>query len=178
MLYFREEGVEKSEYLEINRDLISFFRHVAPSSADPADLAASTWLGVVRYFEGRCPLREFVFLVAKRQAGEARRRHRRKPPAAPLASGEDVGVNYGRLAVAEGPGPETCLTLAAGHEAVERALEVVGDAYRDAVRLWLEGCDNFQIAAELDIHYNTARSRLSRGRGQLDAALKEVFEND
>jgi RNA polymerase sigma factor (sigma-70 family) len=177
MLYFRKEGVGKSEYLEINRDLISFFRHFAPSS-DPTDLAANTWFAAVRYFEGRCSLREFVFLVAKRQAGEAWRRHRRKPPAEPLESEEDIGVDDGGLAVAERPGPETCLTLAAGHEAVERALEVVGDAYREAVRLWLEGCDNFQIAAELDIHYNTARSRLSRGRAQFLVALKEELGAD
>jgi RNA polymerase sigma factor (sigma-70 family) len=176
MLYFREKGVSKSEFMEINRDLVSFFRRFAPPSAEPTDLAANTWLAAVRYFEGRCPLREFVFRVAKRQAGEMWRRDRRRPPAAPLAKDEDGEIDPGYLGIAKGPGPETCLTLAAGREAVARALEAVGDAYREAVRLWLDGRDNFQIAAALDIPYNTARSRLSRGRAQILAALQAELE--
>ena len=174
MLYFQRMSVSRSEYQQINRDLISFFKRFAPASANPEDLAADTWLAAVRWFEGRCPLREFVFHVAKRRAGEVWRRRRRKPPVDSLTDEEEGEHTYEEDAVAEGPGPETCLTLAAGKEAVAHALEAVNDAYRDAVRLWLEGCDNFQIAAALGIHYNTARSRLSRGRSQLDAVLKEL----
>lgn len=172
MSYFREVELSKDDYLVINQDLASFFRRFASPSASPTDLVADTWLVAVRTFEGKCSLREFLFLVAKRQAADTWRRRRRRPPVTSL----DAEAGNTRHLAAEGPGPETCLTLAAGKQAMAGGLEMVGEAYRDVVRLWLAGCDNFQIAAELGISYNTARSRLSRGQAQLTAALKAVLE--
>jgi RNA polymerase sigma factor (sigma-70 family) len=180
--------VSTIEFARLNRELMNYFRRrVAYSS--PRDLAADTWLSIVRWYRGRCSLRAFAFLVASKQIIHARRRRdRRRDRHEPLSTpgiglDERVGDwaytdDWGDpLTIAdEGPGPYSMLRLLANHAAIERALEQVGDdGYREVVRRWLDGSDNVQIAAELGIPYNTVRSRLGRGRAQVLAALRAEF---
>lgn len=159
----RKRSVEPGEYVALNRQLVAFFRRRCRSRADPRDLAADTWVGVVRWYEGKCSLRTFAFRVAGAVLCDHWRK--RRIVTVPLFERDDIEVpdddaNLDRL-----------LMLAAGHDAMARALEHVTDHYRDVLVLQLDGRDNHQIAAELGIAYHTVRSRINRGKAQLLAAL-------
>ena len=69
------------------------------------------------------------------------------------------------------------LMLVARGAAVDRALEHVSDdVNREVFVLWMKGRDNFQIAAEVGAPYNTVRSRLSRAKAQVLAALQAELD--
>ncbi|PRP95035.1 RNA polymerase sigma factor [Enhygromyxa salina] len=159
--------IEPADFMRINRELIRYFGRRVPR-ADSADLAADAWLAIARCFKGKCGLRSFAFLVARKLVFEyyERRVPRQVATTPPLEDDK---------CPATGPGPDSLLMLAIGHEATERALAEVGEFYRSVVRLWLHGRDPMQIAAELNIPYNTVRSRLSRGLAQVRAALRAEF---
>ncbi|PRP96055.1 sigma-70 family RNA polymerase sigma factor [Enhygromyxa salina] len=167
----RQLCVGPAEFAALNRQLVAFFRRRGPVTCDPSDLAADTWIAVVRWYRGECSLRHFAFVVARGMVSAAWRKRRIITTS---ASDEELGDS----ATAEGPSLDSLLMLAAQHEAMERALEDVTDPYRDALVLWLEGLDNYQIAAELDIAYNTVRSRMSRGKAQLLAAIVGTVEDE
>jgi DNA-directed RNA polymerase specialized sigma24 family protein len=57
---------------------------------------------------------------------------------------------------------------------IDEAVPLVSPIYRAALRMWLEGRDAMQIAERLGVPYNTARSRIVRGRRQLLEALGPV----
>lgn len=58
------------------------------------------------------------------------------------------------------------------HAIVLEELERIPSVYQQALQLHLQGLDNFEIAKTLDIEYNTARSRISRGLSRLQRNLK------
>ena len=162
-----------SEFRRVNRALVSYFRR-RNYRHESEDLAASTWVDIVRYYEGRCSLRSFAFLVARKKVAEELRRSRRPSRRAKIEPLRDnSGEQLGNIPAAEGPSPESILMLAAGSEALVRALESVWDPHREVVALWLEGFSGVEIAAKLDIPYNTVRSRLHRGRAQVLTALEQ-----
>jgi RNA polymerase sigma factor (sigma-70 family) len=160
--------VSKSEFTRINCELIRYFRRTMPH-ASAEDLAAETWARLIRTFEGRCSLRTFAFSVARMTGLDARRKRTREIVTTSLGDDE---------AVAEGPGPHSVLMLVTDHAMIERALEQVDEIFRDVLRLWLAGRDNAQIAAELQMNYNTVRSQLNRGqKAALTALRAEVDAN-
>ena len=165
MSYSMNLKVSASEFETLNRQLMSYFRRRVPQRS-AQDLAADTWLSITRWYQGKCSLRTYAFIVASKQVIHAR--HGRELLTTPLTSTDEPA--------AEGPGPYSVLRLLVNHAAIERALEQLDDdIYRDVVRRWLDGCDNVQIAAELGIPYNTVRSRLGRGRAQVLSAVRAEF---
>jgi DNA-directed RNA polymerase specialized sigma24 family protein len=54
----------------------------------------------------------------------------------------------------------------------------VDEIFRDVRRLWLAGRDNVQIAAELQMNYNTVRSQLNRGQKAVLKALRAEVDAD
>lgn len=64
--------------------------------------------------------------------------------------------------------------LAAGSEALVRALELVWDPHREVLALWLDGFSGVDVAAKIDVPYNTIRSRFHRGRTQAAALEQEI----
>ncbi|WP_181197318.1 RNA polymerase sigma factor [Enhygromyxa salina] len=162
-----------SEFRRLNRALVGYFRR-RNYRHESEDLAASTWVDIIRYYEGRCSLRSFAFLVARKKVAEDLRRSRRPSRRALIEPLRDAGdEKLGNTPTADGPSPDSILMLAAGSEALVRALESVWDSYREVVALWLEGFSAVEIAAELSVPYNTVRSRLHRGRTQALAALEQ-----
>jgi RNA polymerase sigma factor (sigma-70 family) len=158
--------VSKSEFTRINRELTAYFgRSVSQASAK--DLAADTWVAITRWYRGRCSLRTYAFLVARKVVVNTRRKREREIMTAPLESGVDLA--------ATGPGPHSLLMLVTDHATLDRALEQVDDVFRPVLRLWLAGRDNVQIAAELEMNYNTVRSQLRRGQKVVIAALQAEF---
>ena len=110
-------------------------------------------------------VRSFAFIIAANIVVDMRRKRRVLTTSL---------LNYEEVAD-EGPGPDTLLMLLVGHRAIEQAVEQVDEVHRDVVRLSLVGRDHVQIAAELDIPYNTVKSRLGRGRAQALNILRTAF---
>ncbi|PRP91685.1 RNA polymerase sigma factor [Enhygromyxa salina] len=160
-----ELNIASSEFARINRELIHYFRHRVPNK-DGNDLAAETWLRVVRWYRGRCSLRVFVYLVAKKLVVDTLYRAR-ELETTPLLDGKEP--------VSEGPSPCSALIMLGDYELLDRSLEQVDEAYREVVQLSLRGRDNGQIATELAIPYNTVRSRLGRGRAQVVCAARAAL---
>ncbi|KIG12567.1 hypothetical protein DB30_01230 [Enhygromyxa salina] len=152
-------------FARVNRALVAYFLRRVPEQ-EPNDLAAETWLGVVRWYAGRCSLRGFAFLVAEKIIVDVLYRKRRL---------RTLELRDGDEPVASGPSPYDVLRLVADHDALDSAVGQVDEVYREVVRLSLIGRGNVQIAAELEVPYNTVRSRLWRGRAQvLGAARAEI----
>ena len=168
-----ELAVSKSEFSRVNRSLTRYFRKRVPWK-EPQDLAATTWLRITQSYAGKCPLHPFAYIVARKQVFEIKHNRKRTLPTEPLCLDEgDEDFDPKIVPVATGgPSLDSLLMLAAGHDALRRALDQVANEYRDVVRLWLEGCDTLEIAETLAINYNTVRSRLHRGKRQTFAALE------
>jgi RNA polymerase sigma factor (sigma-70 family) len=160
--------VSKSEFTRINRELKRYFRRTMPS-ASAEDLAADTWVRIIRCYQGRCSLRTFAFSVARWTGLDARRKHKREIVTTPLGDVEPT---------AKGPGPHSVLMLVTDHAMIERALEQVDEIFRNVLRLWLAGRDNLQIAAELRMNYNTVRSQLNRGQKAMLTAVRAEVDVD
>ena len=76
--------------------------------------------------------------------------------------------------VSEAPGPEAALLQSADREMVQRALEELPAAYREALVLReLEGLSYKEISAVAEVPLGTVMSRLSRAREQLRRDLIE-----
>jgi RNA polymerase sigma factor (sigma-70 family) len=157
-----ELTVGADEFARVNRELVRYFRRRV-SRKDPNDLAADTWIRVVRWYRGRCSLRVFALLVASKVVVDVLHR-KREIETIPLLDDE--------VPVADDPSACSVLMLLADHEVLDAAVAQVDEVHREVVRLSLTGRDNVEIAAELDIPYNTVRSRLGRGRAQVIAAVR------
>jgi RNA polymerase sigma factor (sigma-70 family) len=160
--------VSKSEFTRINRELKRYFRRSMPH-ASAEDLAADTWVRVIRSYEGRCSLRSFALSVARWTGLDARRKREREIVTTPLADVEPV---------AKGPEPHSVLMRVTDHAMIERALEQVDEIFRDVLRLWLAGRDNVRIAAELQMNYNTVRSQLHRAQKAVITASRAEMDAD
>jgi RNA polymerase sigma factor (sigma-70 family) len=159
-----------SQFERINRKLTTYFARRI-HDRDPSDLAADTWLGIIRVFRGECSLHHFAFTVASAKVFEHRRR--RKLVTEPLPDDEELEQYTSNLP--PDPSPESVLMFAAGHEALVRALETVRDPFRGVLMLWLDGFDCVEISSRLGVPYNTVRSRLYRGQAQALATLRAEF---
>jgi RNA polymerase sigma-70 factor (ECF subfamily) len=134
---------------------------------DVESLVGITLIEAGARFEGRSTLEQFVFAIARRKVAEVvRTRVRRRARA----------FVRGDRSLDAGTGIETLLDHLRRSALLDAALDQVPELHREVVRLWLAGCDNLQIAAELGLSYNTARSRLSRGRAVLLAIYRPAIE--
>jgi RNA polymerase sigma-70 factor, ECF subfamily len=76
--------------------------------------------------------------------------------------------------IGQAPGPEAALLESADREMVQRALEELPAAYREALVLReLEGLSYKEISAVAEVPLGTVMSRLARGRGLLRQRLVE-----
>jgi RNA polymerase sigma-70 factor (ECF subfamily) len=129
------------------------------------DVAQDTFLAVYRSLprfrpDGAARLSTWILTIATRMAIKAVRRP--VPPSLPLDEVADV------LQTDE-PAPRAL------PQALARALDGLAEPYR--IAFLLRAYHDFsydEIAAALDIDVGTVKSRLSRARGQLQAALKEL----
>jgi RNA polymerase sigma-70 factor (ECF subfamily) len=133
--------------------------------AQVEDLAQETFLQVFRGLEGftangPARLSTWILTIAARRAiDELRRREPRLlPEDAPAAARPDDALRRGEIAAA-----------------IERAVADLSPEYRAAFLLReYHGLDYAEIAAALAIDPGTVKSRLSRARAALRAALAEV----
>jgi RNA polymerase sigma-70 factor (ECF subfamily) len=149
-------------FVRLHEELLKYYRARVDQTADAEDMLSETWLAAGRLFEKRSSLRTYVYAIARRLVSQYWRSRARKLP---LTDGAD-----------EHP-TDMCqqddwLIDCRNRHAIVRALENVPEIYRDALCLWLDGRNNFEIATRLGIEYHTARSRIARGKATLIAVLK------
>ena len=165
---------ETLRLLNMRTMLESYYRRrTTPQDAEA--LATTTMIIAGAHFEHRSSLQHFVFGIAKHKAADFLRARERRLARAEFVF-EAESHEHAEFLPDPGAGPETLLDWKRRGERLDVALATVPEAYRDVVRLWLDGQDNFQIAAALGLNYNTVRSRLSRGKAALLSACNEVFE--
>ena len=132
------------------------------------DLAQETFLQVVRSLErfshdGPARLSTWILTIAARRTIDHLRRAE-----LPVADAADV---------AGGEGGAAALHRAQVAAAIQRAIADLGPEYRAAFLLReYHGLDYGEIAAALRIDLGTVKSRLSRARAALRAALAEVHD--
>ena len=148
-------------------------RRVTRNPADADDLVQDTYLKAFRAagrFETGSNLRAWLFTILMNTWRNRRRDAGRDPVA---VASEIVEQTEAPLATASSP--ETVLLHATLAPELQRALDALPDAFREAV--WLRDVEEFtyaEIAAMLEIPIGTVMSRISRGRRQLHEALTGI----
>jgi len=118
-------------------------------------------------FRGESSFHHYVFSVARRVMSDHYRRIGRRIEIDPTPRSEPAGVQTSpseRFARAE--------YLAELHAAIDE----LDEHYQSVMTLHMRGASNHEIADELDIRYNTVRSRLSRAYAAVRARLAPLLD--
>jgi RNA polymerase sigma-70 factor (ECF subfamily) len=157
----REERFE-AEMLPQMRSLFGAAYRMTGNAHDAEDLVQETFLRAHRAFDRYEPgsnARGWLHTILQRVRTDMFRRTRRRPETVEL--------------LGEGPAtPPPQDALASGREDLERALQALPDAFREAVVLRdVQELSYAEIAAALGIPVGTVMSRIHRGRALLREAL-------
>jgi RNA polymerase sigma-70 factor (ECF subfamily) len=132
---------------------------------DGADLISQTFLACVENVDAIEHVKAFLFAVARRRLAD-HLRARAKAPELDLALSSIADL---------GPGPVTELGARERKELLLAGLSRIPIDDQIALELaYFEGMEGDDIARVLEINANTVRSRLSRARDKLRAALAEL----
>jgi RNA polymerase sigma-70 factor, ECF subfamily len=136
---------------------------------DAADLTQLTLLHTVaklERFRSESSFRHYVYAVARKVFSEKSRRTQRRLDTEDPTSSEPP---------ASQTTPSERVFRAEYKAQLDTAIASLDDHYRQVVSLHLRGADNFEIAETLELHYNTVRSRLSRGLAAIRARLSPLL---
>jgi len=143
----------------------SGIRRVLISEQDVADAEQATLASValnIEKFEGRSRFTTWLHQIGLNEARMMVRTRERRPPGPPAVEPVHDAAFFARLS-----------TIVGNRDLVMRALQALPDHYRDVVVLReLEGLEYEEISSNLDVPVGTVRSRLSRGREMLAAAVR------
>jgi RNA polymerase sigma-70 factor, ECF subfamily len=153
----------------LRNELLRYFRKRVSQTPDAEDLLSQVWLAAGRMFQRRSSVRYYMFSIARRLVAD----HWSRLSCPGLRC---AGENLAELDefLDESTDLEGELASRDDFEALEDALATIPRDYRVVVDLCLRGYSNFEIAAQLGIHYHTVRSRLSRGKAHLLKALRRA----
>jgi RNA polymerase sigma factor (sigma-70 family) len=146
-----------TEIRRLTHVLLVYIGRRIPPHEDPRDYVSRIWLAAGKGFRHESSLHHYLFQIARRMISDRWRRPKPTPELVDLMDALPI----------DGPGCDTALDLIRSRASIDEAVPLVDPIYRDAVRMWLEGRDAMQIADRLGVRYNTARSRIVRGRQQL-----------
>lgn len=150
--------------------LKGFFRTRVPHD-EVEELAQQTLLHTVartQRFRHASSFRHYVFCVARRVLADRHRQLRRSPDS-PASTPETPALDTT---------PSERLSRAEHRQQVQAAIDAIPDPYRKVLLMHLEEVDNYEIASQLGINYNTVRSRLSRAMSALRRRLGLVARED
>jgi RNA polymerase sigma-70 factor (ECF subfamily) len=148
--------------------------------ADAADVTQEVFVKVFRNISGFCgdsSLRTWIYRIALHEASNQRRwwnRHRRQELAldAPLQNEEGESFSLADALATSEASPFDCAVRAEIRRRVEAALTALPEDFRKVVVLReIEGFGYEEIAEILEMNLGTVKSRLTRGRAALRAAL-------
>jgi RNA polymerase sigma-70 factor (ECF subfamily) len=154
---------------------------IARNLRDPADAADVTQkvFRNISGFQGEASLRTWIYRIALHEASNQRRwwnRHKRRELTIDAEHENDEGETFSladALATSEAS-PFDCAVRAEVRERVAAALSALPEAFRKVVVLReIEGCGYEEIAEILQLNVGTVKSRLTRGRACLRAALSQ-----
>ena len=118
-------------------------------------------------FRGESSFRHYVFAVAKRVTADHFRRVSRRIELDPEPSSEPPDLQTS---------PSERFARAEYVAELRAAIAELDDHYQSVMNLHMRGASNHEIAAELDIRYNTVRSRLSRAYAAVRARLSPLVD--
>ncbi len=143
-------------------------RRITGSASDADDACQEAMIRIVRSIDGfdqRAAFSTWAYRVATNAALDELRRRKRRPALR-------VVTDDGATNDPADPAGEAQLDAVATRSSLEQALAGLGEEFRTAVVLRdVADLDYAEIAAVLDVPIGTVRSRISRGRAQLVAAL-------
>ena len=143
-------------------------RRITGSASDADDASQDAMIRIVGSldrFDQRSAFSTWAYRIATNAALDELRRRKRRPALRIVAEDGSTQEPVDRRAEAQ-------LNAVADREALDEAVAGLGDDFRTAVILRdVADLDYAEIAAALDIPIGTVRSRISRGRAQLVAAL-------
>jgi RNA polymerase sigma-70 factor (ECF subfamily) len=148
--------------------------------ADAADVTQEVFVKVFRNISGFCgdsSLRTWIYRIALHEASNQRRwwnRHKRQETTIDAQQENEEGEIFSladALATTDAS-PYDCAARAEIQQRVAAALSALPQAFREVVVLReIEGCGYEEIAEILQVNLGTVKSRLTRGRAALRAAL-------
>jgi RNA polymerase sigma-70 factor (ECF subfamily) len=180
-----KSGSEPAFALLIARYSHPVYSLIARNLRDPADAADVTqevFVKVFRNISGFCgdsSLRTWIYRIALHEASNQRRwwnRHKRQELTidAPIENADGESFCLADALATSEASPYDCAVRAQIRRRVEAALATLPEDYRKVVVLReIEGFGYEEIAEILELNLGTVKSRLTRGRAALRAALAQ-----
>jgi len=142
-----------------------------------ADVVQETMIKVYRYKDTYSSVAKFstwVYTIAGNLARTEYRRQRRRN----IFSISDYGEDHKTYDLPdESYRPDVITDSGIKDEVIQKALLKVKDAYREAVVLRdIQGLSYEEIAEILEVNEGTVKSRINRGRTQLQELLKDIYK--
>ena len=140
------------------------------------DVVQETMIKVYRYKDTYSSVAKFstwIYTIAGNLARTEYRRQRRRQ----FFSISDVGDEHKTFDIPdETYRPDVITDSGIKDEIIQKALLKVKDAYRDAVILRdIQGLSYEEIAEILGVNEGTVKSRINRGRAELQILLKDIY---
>ncbi|MFO7562275.1 MAG: RNA polymerase sigma factor [Enhygromyxa sp.] len=151
--------------VRLGAELRGYFRSKLRDTREAEDCVHNTWISANRTFEGRCPLRDYLYIIAKRMVFDYwRRKARRRGFYMDPLNPDELH--------AEGPDLDDVLSNRADIDRLRRAVEEIPEPFQEPVQLALRGYGFVEMAEMMNINYNTVRSRFARGKRHLEGLLE------
>jgi RNA polymerase sigma-70 factor (ECF subfamily) len=149
--------------------LSAYYRKRLPPE-DAEDLTQATLMETVARidrFRGESSFHHYAFSIARRVLAESERRRGRRISTEPAPTSEPPGYQTP---------PHERVARTELLELIDEAVQGLEEHYKSVLLLKLSGATNFEIAENLDLHYNTVRSRLSRAKAAVRERLQAFFD--
>jgi RNA polymerase sigma-70 factor (ECF subfamily) len=193
-------GGDEDAFRELVREyqpsLVRVARIYVPTQAAAEDVAAETWLGVLKgldRFEGRSSLRTWIFRILTNIAKTRAVRDGRTLPFSALDPGPvpETAVDADRFldpehprwpghwAITPEPWPEDALLAAETREVIADAIEALPATQRAVISLRdVEGWSSEEVRNALDLSETNQRVLLHRARSKVRAALESYLQEN
>jgi RNA polymerase sigma-70 factor (ECF subfamily) len=176
-------GSEQAFHLllaQYGQPIYSLMARTLRDSADAADVTQEVFVKVFRNissFHGEASLRTWIYRIALHEASNQRRwwsRHKRQEMTidAPIENEDGESFCLADALAARDASPYEQAANAQVQRQVMEALQMLPASFREVVVLReMEGFGYEEIAEMLEVNLGTVKSRLTRGRAALRAAL-------
>ena len=180
ILEFQKNGTEKAFEIIVQRYKNPLTNYVFRFLGDYqvcSDVVQETMIKVYRYKDTYSSIAKFstwIYTIAGNLARTEYRRQRRRK----FFSISDYGEEHKQFDLPdEVYRPDIMADSGIKDEIIQNALTKVKDAYREAVILRdIEGMSYEEIAEILRVNEGTVKSRINRGRAQLQELLKDIYK--
>lgn len=181
ILEFQRSGNEKAFEILVERfknPLMNFVYRFLGDYETCTDIVQETFIKVYRYKDSYSSLAKFntwIYTIAGNLAKTEYRRRRRRN----FFSINDYGDDHKNYDIADNNyRPDDATDSGIKDEIIQKALLKVKDAYREAVILRdIQDLSYEEISEILGIEVGTVKSRINRGRAQLQKLLKHIYND-